>query len=199
MNRKYISPTSPEVQAVTGRWRAITFAHIKSLDSQTFSDHILDMAIGLLCLCGWSLNSPRSKKAILSMQQMVKALERLWMQLKSATKEGITTADIDVFVIDFGRSYDPARMEDSYVDALSRSGTGSPIHSPTPDSRVLCTVGMGLQKTVMRRSDGMSPERQIDVLLKPKVALESVLKTIAGEIVDSSPTTILEGAFERKF
>ena len=116
------------------------------------------------------------------------------MQLKNATKEGITTADIDVFVIDFGRPFDEARMEDSYADTFHSETMGA-SRSSGADTRVLCTVGMGLQKTVMRKIDGMPAERQVDVLLRPKVALESVLKTIAGAGAESTPTP-LPGALD---
>lgn len=164
-----------EVQAVSGRWRAITYSHIKALDNQTFSDEVLNMAIGLLCLCGWSLYSPRSQKVILAMQQMVKALEKLWQQLRSATKEGVTTADIDVFFIDFNRPYDDAEMEDMYVDTSSKSTT-----QIAPEMHVLCTVGLGLKRTVMKRVAGRTPEKREDILIKPKVALKTILRDIAS-------------------
>ena len=133
------------------------------------------MVIGLLCLCGWSLNSARSQKAILAMQQMVKALEKLWQQLRRATKEGITTADIDVFVIDFDRSYDESQMEDSYSDTSSKSETIA------AETRVLCTVGLGLKRMVVKRVAGV-PEKQEDILMKPKVALKTVLRDIGSGI-----------------
>ena len=145
---------------------------MKALDSQTYSDQVLDMVIGLLCLCGWSLNSPRSQKAILAMQQMIKALEKLWQQLKSATKEGITTADIDVFVIDFDRLYDESKMEDSYSDSTSSKSTAI-----APETRVLCTVGLGLKRTVVKRVAG-TPEKHWDILMKPKVVLKTALQEI---------------------
>jgi len=123
-----------EIQAISGRWRAITFAHMKALDSQTYSDQFMNVVVGLLCLCGWSPNSPRSQEAILVVQKMVKTLEKSFHQLKSATKEGITTADIDVFVVNFDRSYDDSKMEDIY--SSSKSAT-----QIVPEMRVLCTVG----------------------------------------------------------
>ena len=147
---------------------------MKALDNLTHSDQVLDMAISLLCLCGWSLNSPRSKKAILSMQQMVKALEKLWVQLKSATKESITASDIDVLTIDFDKPYDEAKMEDSYRDTSGKSKA-----QPPAGARVLCTVAIGLKRTVIKPAgEGVGPEKQEDIMIKPKVALESVLRDL---------------------
>jgi len=149
---------------------------VKALDSQTYSDQILDMVLGLLFICGWSLNSPRSQKAILSMQQMVRAIEKLWMQLKSATKEGITTSDMEVYIIDFGRPHDDGMMEDNYADASSRTSRTVAV---TKKGQVLCTVGLGLRKVVMKRTDS-GPEKQVDVLVKAKVAFESVLNDVGA-------------------
>ena len=158
---------------MTGRWRSITYANMKTLDNPTHSDQVLDMAISLLCLCGWTLNSPRSQKAILSMQQMVKALEKLWIQLKSATKECITASDIDVSAIDFDKPYDEAKMEDSYRDTSGKSKA-----QPPAGTRVLCTVAIGLKRTVIKPVEGKGAEKQEDIMIKPKVALESVLRDI---------------------
>ncbi len=155
---------------------------MKALDSQTYSDQALDMVIGLLCLCGWSLNSPRSQKAILVMQKMIKALEKSFQHLKSTTKEGITTADIDVFVIDFDRSYDDSKMEDNYSSSKSATQIVS-------EMRVLCTVGLGLKRTVVKRVAGMPPEKHWDILMKPKVVLKTVLQEIESltDNVDGRP------------
>ena len=155
---------------MSGRWRAITFAHMKALN-QSYSYHFLDMVIGLLCLCGWSPNSPRSQEAILVVQKMVKTLEKSFHQLNSATKEGITTADIDVLVVNFDRSYDDSKMEDIY--SSSKSAT-----QIVPEMRVLCTVGLGLKRTVMKHVAGMPPEKYRDILMKPKVVLKTALQEI---------------------
>lgn len=161
---------------MAGRWRAITYSNIKSLDSQTHGDGVLDMVISLLCFCGWSLGCPRSQKAILAMQQVVKMLERLWLQLKIATKESSIAADFDVFVIDFGKPYDNAKMEDNFCDMSTKSSS----HTKN-GTRILCSVGVGLQKRVVKRVDGVPPETQTDLLVKPKVALETVLRDIKQE------------------
>jgi len=158
---------------------------MKTLDNLTHSDQVLDMAISLLCLCGWSLNSPRSQKAILSMQQMVKALEKLWIQLKSATKECITASDIDVSAIDFDKLYDETKMEDSYRDTSGKSNA-----QPPAGTRVLCTVAIGLKRTVMKGVEGMAPEKQEDILIKPRIALESVLRDIS----DITPDKLLSSS-----
>jgi len=107
------------------------------------------------------------------MQQIVKSLERLWLQLKSVTKESTTAADFDLFVVDFNRPYDDTKMEDNYCDMLSKS-----LSHTKNGTHVLCSVGVGLQKRVVKRVEGLPPEKQTDLLIKAKVALETVLRDI---------------------
>jgi hypothetical protein len=65
-------------------------------------------------------------------------------------------------------------MED--VDTESGGVGNSGSGSTGLEKRILCTVGMGLKKTT-RKKDGAagSLENQIDLLLRPKVTLPSVL------------------------
>ena len=107
------------------------------------------------------------------MQQIVKVLEKLWLQLRTVTKESSIAADFDVFIVDFGRPYDGARMEDNFCDMLTKSSCQT-----KNGTRVLCSVGVGLQKKVVKRVDGVPPEIKTDFLVKPKVALETVLRDI---------------------
>ncbi|KAF8181783.1 hypothetical protein BJ912DRAFT_979092, partial [Pholiota molesta] len=106
-----------EAQAIAGRWRALTNAKLST-------QFIVDILINMLCLCGWSTSSEKSKKAVLLMQQMVFNIEKMTSQIKTATKEGITTADLDVFVV---HSRDSLRdgMEDVYADGSSGDARNS--------------------------------------------------------------------------
>lgn len=159
-----------EAQAVAGRWRALTNAKLSVFKDDYPANVIVDILISMLFLCGWSTSSEKSKRAVLLMQQMVFNIEKMASQIKTATKEGITTADLDVFVIHSGS---PLRdgMEDVYADSAS----GDARNSETVNKRVLCTVGMGLRRTIVKRVEGRTPEYKEEILLKPKVALASVL------------------------
>ena len=159
-----ITNISAEPQGVAGRWRAITYSHMKAVDPRTFSEGILDMILILLAICGWHPNSPKSSNIRSSIQRMLATVEKQWTKLKAAMKEGITTSDMEVFVIDFGKRYDESMMEDSYPQDAQpgRSSRG----------RVLCTIGMGLRKTEVNPTKG---GKVVDLLLKPTVALENIL------------------------
>lgn len=125
-----------------------------------------------MCLCGWSISVPESQKVVVSLHQMVERIEKMWIRLKRATKEGITNTDMEVFTFGAGEPFGEG-MEDMYADALGKK--------PVEDvkrrrrERTLCTVAIGLRKTSVKRIDGTKPIIQADVLIKPKVALASVL------------------------
>ena len=95
-------------------------------------------------------------------------------QLKAATKEGITTVDMEAFVISSGSPLS-SDMDDVYAEhGGSQGGT-----SEKTAKRVLCTVGLGLRRTIVKRNEAERSEHRAEVLLKPKVALTSVLSADA--------------------
>lgn len=171
-NKIYILYLAEDGQSIAGRWRAITCAQTRILGGETRRSHAIDTLLGLMCLCGWSTSGPQSQKVVVSLQQMVERIEKMWIQLKRATKEGITNTDMEVFTIEAGAPFGEG-MEDMYADVLGKK--------PVEDSKrrqrekTLCTVAIGLRKTSVKRIDGAKPTIQADVLIKPKVALASVL------------------------
>jgi len=169
-------------QSIAGRWRAITCAQTRILGGETQQNQVIDTLLGLMCLCGWSISGPESQKVVVSLQQMVERIEKMWIQLKRATKEGITNTDMEVFTFSAGKPFGED-MEDMYADALGKK--------PVEDvkrrrrERTLCTVAIGLRKTSVKRIEGEKSTIQADVLIKPKVALASVL--LEGEGVMGEP------------
>ena len=172
-----------EAQSIAGRWRAITSTQIRSLTSETQKTVIIDMLLSLMCLCGWSISNQQSGKMVLSLQQMVDRIEKMWSELKKATKERITNTDMEVFIIGPGSTFGE-NMEDVYDEALEKTKNGEPERRRR--ERILCTVGIGLRKTLVNHEDGGAPLVQHDVLIKPKVALASVLSEV-GLMSESRP------------
>ncbi|KDR69799.1 hypothetical protein GALMADRAFT_255605 [Galerina marginata CBS 339.88] len=154
-----------EVQAVSGRWRATTSAQLRSSPSDM--GPVRDIIVPLLCLCGWSASSYGAKKSISTMQEMLQGLEKLQIQLKTVTKEGITSADMEIYVHSPGDPFED-HMEDTHAENIGDPAMGD-------DGQLLCTVGMGLRKSVTKRLDGEQLKEEVNVLLKAKVALASVL------------------------
>ncbi|KIM36861.1 hypothetical protein M413DRAFT_31264 [Hebeloma cylindrosporum] len=159
-------------QSIAGRWRAITCAQTRTLSNVVQQNRVMDTLLGLMCLCEWSTSGPESQKVAGSLRQMIARIEDMCIRLKRATKEGITNTDMEVFIVEAGKQFDES-MEDMYADALGKK----PVENVERRRRekTLCTVSMGLRKTSAKRIEGQKPSIQTDVLIKPKVALASVL------------------------
>ena len=97
--------------------------------------------------------------------KVVKALEKLWIQLKSATE---SIAASDVSAIDSNRPYDERHI--------------GKTQSPTT-SRDACPLyrRQWFARTVIKPVEGMGSEKQEDIMIKSKVALESALRDIATD------------------
>jgi len=161
------------VQAISGRWRAITSAQLKTFEGESNANVMFDTVIGLMCLAGWSPSSPQAQKALSAAQNKVSTIEKKSTELKKAIKQDVTTTDMEVFLVSAGATFTEG-MED--VDTESEGVANSGSGSTKPEKRILCTVGMGLKKTTQKKDGAAGPlESQIDLLLRPKVSLQSVL------------------------
>lgn len=134
---------------------------------------IFDTVLGLMCLAGWSPSSPQAKKALASAQNKVSTIEKKSTELKKAIKQDVTTTDMEVFLASPGTVF-TGGMEDFDTESQGVGASGS--GSTKPEKLILCTVGMGLKKTTQKKDGAAgSLESQIDLLLRPKVSLQSVL------------------------
>jgi hypothetical protein len=102
------------------------------------------------------------------------------LDLRKATGEDMTSADLDISFIQSGRIFDPSYMEDAYTDG--RSSSKSKKSAPEP---VINTSGLGLQKIVVKRLKGGGVQRHAEILSKPKVVLEKTIK----EALEPPPPT----------
>jgi len=97
----------------------------------------------------------------------IKLLFKLAIQLKKIMMEEITSANLNTVTVSGGVAYSAEEMEDAYVD-------GNPA---TSGVRVLCTTDLGLSRTTRLATSGEN-QWDIKLLLKPKVALETVVNSM---------------------
>jgi hypothetical protein len=97
----------------------------------------------------------------------IKLLFKLAIQLKKIMMEEITSANLKTVTVSGGVAYSAEEMEDAYVD-------GNPA---TGGVRVLCTTDLGLSRTTRLATSGEN-QWDIKLLLKPKVALETVVNSM---------------------
>jgi hypothetical protein len=100
----------------------------------------------------------------------ISLLVSLAIRVNKIIGEDVTSGDFEVLAVPPATAFDGATMEDSYDDASSPSARGGTM------PKVLCATDLGLRK---KTRVGMVGEKEkqweIKMLLKPKVALESVV------------------------
>ncbi|KAH0828892.1 hypothetical protein J3R83DRAFT_2291 [Lanmaoa asiatica] len=172
----YQSVHEKEAQAISGRWRALTRAHVPSTpfdDSQIAFQIATKMISGLgdiLLTAGCT--TPKSDIASAFSSKFAEKLSflvSLSMRVNKIVGEDVTSGDFEVMAVPPGTAFDVTTMEDSYDDGGSVKARGNNM------PKVLCATDLGLRK---KTRVGMTGEKQWEtkVLLKPKVALESVIE-----------------------
>ncbi|KZP05600.1 hypothetical protein FIBSPDRAFT_842868 [Athelia psychrophila] len=176
LSKLYEQIHNSEDQAVAGRWRALSRSHLRHL--RTGGNDALPGIRKFIC--GGLADILISAKCQPSPLGVVEALigkfgDRIYAIIDAALNisrilgEEITSDDFEIVTCQAGVTFDPSWMEDDASDGLEKS-------------IVLCTTEMGLSRESREVKGGQIAE-VITLLLKPKVALESVLAQIssAGE------------------
>ena len=145
----------------------MTAKQAKELDSDKEKE-VIEMLLNLLSLCGSPGANVPSKQTVLQIRQKVSTILKMWMQLRTAIHEGVTTTEMEVFDVFANDVYQDEVMNDIYADARNGREAGSP-------GRILCTVGMGLKRSVIRRNDDGIMTIQGDIILKANVAFPYLL------------------------
>lgn len=162
-----------EAQAISGRWRALTRGNMprKQRDepqlTSLLTTKILSGLVDILLAAGCNASQAELVTALSSkFGDKISFLVTLAVRVNKIVGEDVTSGDLEVLAVPPASLFDPASMEDVYNEASS--GTGA---------RVLCTTDLGLRKRVRVFMTG-EKEKQwaLTTLLKPKVALESVVE-----------------------
>jgi hypothetical protein len=91
------------------------------------------------------------------------------MELRTAVGENFTSADLEIFVFECDKIYDPANMEDTYGDGRQSSGKGTP-------ETIIGTTGIGLGK--VRAERNAKGVLQVENLIPAKVVLTSTMNKV---------------------
>ncbi|KAH7912717.1 hypothetical protein BJ138DRAFT_1003906 [Hygrophoropsis aurantiaca] len=160
-----------EAQAIAGRWRALTRAHIQptqldeSQSTATLVTAIVDGLSSILIAAGCT--APRqdlcdalSKK----FNDKIALMIGLAIRINRIIGEDVTSGNLEIVAIQSAAPFDKNNMEDAYEDG----------HTEPTNSRVLCPTDLGLRRLTRAAINGQSHWEE-KLLLKPKVALESVV------------------------
>lgn len=103
--------------------------------------------------------------------EKISFLVSLAVRVNKIVGEDVTSGDLEVLAVMPATPFDAASMEDSYDDGTPASSAGGAAR------RVLCATDLGLRKRTRVAMTGEKEKQwEIKMLLKPKVALESVVE-----------------------
>ncbi|KAJ3513956.1 hypothetical protein NMY22_g14892 [Coprinellus aureogranulatus] len=170
---KHIVHSQPT--SVAKGWLAIT--HSKLKERPINQTRVLDRFENAMCTAGWRpvKGSERSTATFESaVKEKVTGILEKAARIKEVMWEGILSEHLDVMTVGKGRPFTVATMQDAY-------GVPGSVQSPDQGEgeSVVCTTALGL---VCRTRKPISPgsekmEWKLDMILKPKVLLESTLSS----------------------
>ncbi|KAF7982964.1 hypothetical protein HWV62_24546 [Athelia sp. TMB] len=184
----YLTIQNAEEQSVAGRWRSITRTQVQSMihgDADVSSllvPHLANYFVEILLVAG----VPASEEAIHEIvmrdfADKMTEIVRLALALNWVTGREITSADLEPYIILWDTVFDPTAMEDLHEEPahLKPKALEDVIKE---EDHVLCTTDLGLRRIVKLPKDkgGAGGDIQTTVLLKPKVALHSVIQGLEG-------------------
>ncbi|KAH7883406.1 hypothetical protein F5I97DRAFT_1815960 [Phlebopus sp. FC_14] len=164
-----------ETQAVGGRWRALTRAHAQKVAllegdlHSTMVAHISDTLVIIMVAAGCTKTYEEAYREFAQkFGERISNIVKMAIRLNKAMGEEVTSADLWPTHAPAGEQFDGSNMEDfEGQEAQNRNA-------------VLCTTALGLQRSE-RVTVGENFEFKTTILLKPKVALESVAEGLERE------------------
>jgi hypothetical protein len=114
-------------------------------------------------IASWAIRSTENEE---SYGNRLPSIFRAINELRTAMGENFTSADLEIFVFECDKIYDPRNMEDAYGDGRQPSGK----RAPEP---IVGTTGIGLGKIMAERS--AKDTFQIQVLIPAKIVLSSTM------------------------
>ena len=149
---------------MSARWRVIVAGATKNTEGSAI-DIAVARVMAVLCISGLSSEKPDHRRVEESVRKRMHSLEKPLQKLKISMHEGIVSGDMELINVGFGEVYNPSSMIDIHMEEKD----GDVVPS---SSSVLCTVGLGLRKLVMKGGDDV----RYEPLSSPEVALVDVLK-----------------------
>lgn len=147
-------------QAVSGRWRALTRAHVK-VDTENWIKFIRSKLIAVLTSASWNVEGQEQRH---SFEGRLPTIFKTITDVRTSLGEKFTSADIEISSTAPGSRFQKSCMEEVY---------GEDGHDRGSDN-VLATIGLGLKKFVPASPPNVAAH--YENILSPKVVIESSLK-----------------------
>ena len=121
-----------------------------------------------MIVSSWGARSPKDGD---SYGDRLTSIFKTINELRTAIGENLTSADLDVFMLDCDKIYDPANMD--YADCDGKQPSGKRLGEP---EAIVGTTGIGLGKFIAETKDVL----EIQILIPAKVVLWSTLNKALG-------------------
>lgn len=170
----YRNIRAQEVQAVAGRWRSLTRAHLRSWDKggEAELEHYLPLvaeevkSVYLLTGCVSPEDLSSGGRTV---YKSLSGIVQLALRIRNTLGEDITSCDFEVIAAPQGQPFDSQFMDEDGGDEFGPQGHSS-------DTQVLCTTELGLMRTERVRSGSKENHLRQDIVANCKVALSSLLQ-----------------------
>ncbi|KAF5374677.1 hypothetical protein D9615_008989 [Tricholomella constricta] len=171
LSRIYDRIRHAEEQAVSGRWRALTRAHIPRMANHELAMYFMDAFVNILLAADVAQQRSELQEAIESrFAERVGVIVKGAQTLRKAIGEEITSSDFEIVYVAHDSPFNPSAMDDAFASDFEKGRD-----KPEP---VLCTTELGLTRVV--KVPGRVGEWDETVLLRPKIALKSGIDEMMG-------------------
>ncbi|KAH9946440.1 hypothetical protein B0H21DRAFT_415663 [Amylocystis lapponica] len=168
-----------ENQSVSRRWRALTRSHLSQVYLQeknvtALKESLAQFIANVLFTCGLGESLRNIYDTFVDKYgEKISGIVTLTLELRRSMGEEMVSCDLETVVAEGGEIYDAEVMDDAYSTGGARTEPNSAA------AHILCTTEHGLRR-VERYGDGINGElkSQVTMLLKPKVALESLAEEL---------------------
>ena len=150
-----------EEQAVSGRWRALTRAYTRP-STESWNKELYKKLQSVLMVASWAPLAPENEE---SYGNRLPSIFKAINELRVAMGEKLTSADLDIFVFECDKIYNPKFMEDAYSDGRQSSGKRA-------SEAIVGTTDISLGKVV---TEGGEEDLRIQTLIPAKIVLTSTM------------------------
>jgi len=88
------------------------------------TDNVMNELLSVLVIAGWSTREPDQPDQV---ERHLPSIFKAMQDLRKVLGEDVTSMDMEVGIVDPGKTFNPTYMEDGYEDARASSGTGNKI------------------------------------------------------------------------
>jgi hypothetical protein len=162
-----------EEQAISGRWRAITRAHVQRMTDHEpdLANYFIDAFVNILLTGGVSeTKSALHDNIATRFGDKIAIIVKGAQRLRKAIGEEVTSCDFEILHVLHDTVFRPSTMDDAFASGYEKGRQGPEL--------VLCTTDLGLARVA--RKPGKVGDWDEAILLRPKIVLQSGIDEMTG-------------------